>query len=502
MTLHLSDEEKTRREKLDKFRAEGVNPFRNGLSPSFSVADLRAKWGEKTKEELEKISDVVSYAGRIMAFRHFGKAAFVTVKDRTGVLQAYVSQDNLGEAPFARFKTMDVGDIIFVEGGLFRTKTNEFSVMAKKLELLTKSLKPLPEKFHGLTDTEQKYRMRYVDLIMNDDVREVFRVRSEVIRYIRDFLSERGFFEVETPMMHPIAGGAAARPFKTHHNALDMQLFLRIAPELYLKRLLVGGFEKVFEINRNFRNEGISVRHNPEFTMLEFYWAYATYDDLIALTEEMLSGLVQKVCGKTALSYQGTEINFAKPWKKVTLRNAIKEMSGLAAEFVTDKALDDIETMKRALKSVGDDPKSWKKHWGAGSYITHLFETTVEKKLIQPTFVTEYPAEVSFLARRNEKNPDVTDRFELYMYGREIANAFSELNDPIDQRERLESQAANKAAGDEEASEVDEDFLRALEYGMPPAAGQGIGIDRLVMLLTDQASIRDVILFPHMRPEA
>ena len=500
-TLHLSEEEKARREKVLDYRAQGLNPFRNGLSPKFSVAELRSKWGEMSKEDLEKISEPVSYAGRIMAFRHFGKAAFVTLKDRTGVLQSYVTQENLGAESFARFKTLDVGDIVYVSGSLFRTKTNEFTIMAKQLELLTKSLKPLPEKFHGLTDTEQKYRMRYVDLIMNDDVREVFRVRGETTQYIRSFLAERGFLEVETPMMHPIAGGAAARPFKTHHNALDMDLFLRIAPELYLKRLLVGGMEKVFEINRNFRNEGISIRHNPEFTMLEFYWAYATYEDLIDLTEEMLSGLVKKVCGKDTLSYQGTEISFGKPWQRLTLRDSIKKLSGLPAEYVSDAALDDVATMQKALKSVGDEPKSWKKHWGKGSYLTHLFETTVEKKLIQPTFITEYPAEVSFLARRNEKNPEVTDRFELYIYGREIANAFSELNDPIDQRERFESQAANKAAGDDEACEVDEDFLRALEYGMPPAAGQGIGIDRLVMLLTDSASIRDVILFPHMRAE-
>ncbi len=501
MLEHLSEEEKTRREKLGMLRAKGVNPYRNGLTPKNAVSEVRSSHGEKTKEQLEADKVSVSYAGRIMAFRHFGKAAFVQLKDRTGTLQSYVAIDALGEEKFGIFKTFDVGDIVYVEGHLFRTKTNELSVHATRIELLTKALKPLPEKFHGLTDPEQRYRMRYVDLIMNDEVRNTFRVRSEIVRYIRDFLTDRGFFEVETPMMHPIAGGAAARPFKTHHNALDMPLFLRIAPELYLKRLLVGGFEKVFEINRNFRNEGISVRHNPEFTMLEFYWSYATYEDLMDLTEEMLSGACKKVLGKDTLTYQGAEIQFGKPWRRLTVRNAIKELSGLPAEFLTDSALNDVEMMKKALRHAGDEPSNWRKHWGQGSFLTHLFETTVEKKLIQPTFITEYPTEVSFLSRRNEKNPEVVDRFELYIYGREIANAFSELNDPIDQRERFEGQAANKALGDEEATEVDEDFLRALEYGMPPAAGQGIGIDRLVMLLTDSASIRDVILFPHMRPE-
>ena len=500
--LNLSDEEKTRREKLRFYREKGKNPYRNGLQPQYSVQEMRSCWGEKTKEELEKDKVSITYAGRIMAFRHFGKAAFVQLKDRSGTLQAYVTLDSIGAENFSIFKTFDLGDIVFVTGYLFRTKTNEFSVHASAIELLTKALKPLPEKFHGLTDVEQKYRMRYVDLIMNDDVRKVFEIRSKVLQYIREFLSKKGFYEVETPMMHPIAGGAAARPFVTHHNALDMDLFLRIAPELYLKRLLVGGMERVFEINRSFRNEGISIRHNPEFTMLEFYWAYATYEDLIALTEEMVEGLCISLHGKSSLIYQGQEISFARPWQRLTVMEAIQKLSGLPAEFLTEKALKDIETMKKALVHAGDGPSAWKKHWGAGSFLTHLFETTVEKKLIQPTFITQYPAEVSFLARRNEKDPEFTDRFEWYVFGREIANAFSELNDPIDQRERFELQANNKAAGDDEACEVDEDFLRALEYGMPPAAGQGIGIDRLVMLMADQASIRDVILFPHMRPES
>ncbi|HEY8279860.1 MAG TPA: lysine--tRNA ligase [Bdellovibrionota bacterium] len=497
----LSDEEKTRREKLGTYRSKGINPYRNGLAPANSAGDIRAKWEASTREQLESEKPKVSYAGRIMAFRHFGKAAFVQLKDRTGVLQSYVAIQDLGDEKFGVFKTFDVGDIVYVEGHLFRTKTNELSVHASRIELLTKALKPLPEKFHGLTDVEQKYRMRYVDLIMNDEVRKTFQMRSKIVGFIRDFLAARGFFEVETPMMHPIAGGAAARPFATHHNALDMPLFLRIAPELYLKRLLVGGLEKVFEINRNFRNEGISIRHNPEFTMLEFYWAYATYENLMDLTEEMFEGMCVAVHGKKTFTYQGTEISFARPWKRLTIKQAVQEMSGLPKEFLTDQALGNVESIKKALQAAGEVPANWKKHWGVGSYLTHLFETTVEKKLIQPTFITQYPAEVSFLARRNEKDPEVTDRFELYIYGREHANAFSELNDPIDQRERFEAQAANKAAGDLEACEVDEDFLRALEYGMPPAAGEGIGIDRVVMLMTDQASIRDVILFPHMRPE-
>jgi lysyl-tRNA synthetase class 2 len=499
--LSLSDEEKTRREKLNAYRAKGINPYRNGLSPKNDVAELRGKYGEKTKEELETAKVTVSYAGRIMAFRHFGKAAFVQLKDRAGVLQTYVAIQDLGEENFGVFKTYDVGDIVYVEGHLFRTKTNELSVHASRIELLTKALKPLPEKFHGLTDIEQKYRMRYVDLVMNDDTRKVFQMRSRIVAYIRNFLAERGFFEVETPMMHPIAGGAAARPFNTHHNALDMPLFLRIAPELYLKRLLVGGMEKVFEINRNFRNEGISIRHNPEFTMLEFYWAYATYEDLISLTEEMLEGACVDLHGKPQVTYQGTEISFARPWKQYTVKESIQALSGLPAEFLSDKALDDVEMIKKACVAAGDHPSNWQKTWGWGAFLMQLFDLTVEKKLIQPTFITQYPAEVSFLARRNEKNPLVTDRFEFFIVGREHGNAFSELNDPIDQRERFEHQASNKAAGDAEACEVDEDFLRALEYGMPPAAGEGIGIDRLVMLLTDQASIRDVILFPHMRPE-
>jgi lysyl-tRNA synthetase class 2 len=499
--LHLSDEEKTRREKLHFYREKGLNPYRNGLSPKNSVAEIRAKWGEASREQLEAEKVKVSYAGRIMAFRHFGKAAFVQLKDRTGTLQSYVAIQDLGEEKFGVFKTLDVGDIVYVEGHLFRTKTNELSVHATALELLTKSLKPLPEKFHGLTDVEQKYRMRYVDLTMNDDVRKVFEIRSKVVQYIRNFFIDRGYFEVETPMMHPVLGGATARPFNTHHNALDMPLYLRIAPELYLKRLLVGGMEKVFEINRNFRNEGISIRHNPEFTMLEIYWAYATYEDLLQLTEDLFSGMAKAIHGSEEITYQGEKISFKGPWQKLSVKEAIRKFSGLGSDLLTDEKLATVDGIKKALVAAGDGPSNWKKHWGPGAFLMQLFEVTAESKLIQPTFVTHYPSEISPLARKNEQDPEVTDRFELFIYGREIGNGFSELNDPIDQRERFELQVANKAAGDDEASEVDEDYLRALEYGMPPAAGQGIGIDRLVMLMADQASIRDVILFPHMRPE-
>ena len=499
MSAQLSDEEKTRREKLVTLRDKGLNPYRNGLMPEHTAKEVAAAGGAKTREELEAGKISVSVAGRIMAFRHFGKAAFVTLKDRSGKAQAYVSLEAIGEDSFKTFKSLDVGDIIYVEGTLFRTKTNELSVHATLLDLLTKSLRPLPEKFHGLTDVEQKYRMRYVDLIMNDDSREVFVKRAQVTRYIRDFFQNRDFLEVETPMMHPIAGGAAARPFATHHNTLDMPLFLRIAPELYLKRLVVGGIERVFEINRNFRNEGMSIRHNPEFTMLEFYWAYATYDDLIALTEELLSKLAKDVFGTTKFTSQDAELDFGGPYQRLSMVDAILKFGELPAAVGSKEKLSTREGVMAALdfRKVAD----YKKTAGWGPLLERLFEECAEKKLIQPTFITEFPTEISFLSRANEKNPNIVDRFELYIYGREVANGFSELNDPIDQRQRFEKQADAKAAGNVEACDVDEDFLRALEYGMPPTAGEGIGIDRLVMLLTNQASIRDVILFPQMRPE-
>lgn len=500
MTLHLSDEEKTRREKLETLRGRGVNPYRNGVSPTHTAQVVRDRFGEATREQLEADKQDVSIAGRIVAFRHFGKASFITIKDRTGKLQAYISIDTIGEEAFSTFKILDVGDIVFVEGYVFRTKTNELSIHAKRIELLTKSLKPLPEKFHGLQDVEQKYRMRYVDLIMNEESRRVFELRSKTTRYIRDFFANREFLEVETPMMHPIAGGAAARPFRTHHNTLDMELFLRIAPELYLKRLVVGGMERVFEINRNFRNEGVSIRHNPEFTMLEFYWAYATYHELMDLTEELFSGLARDVVGQTKIPYQDAEIDFSGKFRRLSMVDAIIELGNLPKELANRQVLEDREGVLVALEASKAENIDRKANWGA--LLERLFEQVAEKKLIQPTFITEFPTETSFLSRANEKNPRIVDRFELYIYGREIANGFSELNDPIDQRNRFEAQAAAKAAGNEEACDVDEDFLRALEYGMPPTAGEGIGIDRLVMLLANQASIRDVILFPQLRPES
>jgi lysyl-tRNA synthetase class 2 len=399
----------------------------------------------------------------------------------------------VGAEAYQIFKKLDVGDIAGFTGTLFRTKTGEVTIHATKLKPVTKSLRPLPEKFHGLTDVETRYRQRYVDLIVNSEVRETFRKRVEIIRLVRDFLSNRGFLEVETPMMQAIAGGATARPFKTHHNALDMDLYLRIAPELYLKRLLVGGFERVFEINRNFRNEGLSTRHNPEFTMLEFYQAFATYNDLMDLTEEMISWIAAEVTGSMVLSYQGQEVDLSPPWKRYTLEEALIEVGGVSPSVLNDPA----QTRKLALdQGIQLDALA-----GHGKAKTELFELLVEEKLVDPTFVTAYPTEVSPLARRNEANPEVTDRFELFITGREIANAFSELNDPIDQRQRLEKQIAERGDDEEIFPELDEDFLRALEYGMPPAAGEGIGIDRLVMLLTDSPSIRDVILFPHLRPE-
>lgn len=499
-THQLSDEEKTRREKLVQLREKGINPYRNGLKPTHTAKAVRAGWNDKSREELEKIEDKVSIGGRIMAFRHFGKAAFVTLKDRSGRMQAYVARDKVGEDAFKVFKTFDVGDFIFIEGGLFRTKTDELTVNAEKVELLTKSLRPLPEKFHGLTDVEQKYRMRYVDLIMNEDSRKVFETRSKVTQFIRNFFHERDYLEVETPMMHPIAGGAAARPFKTHHNTLDMELFLRIAPELYLKRLVVGGIERVFEINRNFRNEGMSIRHNPEFTMLEFYEAYATYEDLMDLTEELLRKLTKEVLGTMKLTYEEAEINFEKPFERISMAAAIAKYGNLDKALVTEEALSTADGVRKALEACGVDDMDAK--MSRGHMLEILFEEQAEKSLVNPTFIIDYPKEISFLSRANDDDPTRVDRFELFIYGREIANGFSELNDPIDQKERFEVQAAAKAAGDEEACDVDEDYVRALEYGMPPTAGEGIGIDRLVMLLTNQSSIRDVILFPQMRPEA
>ncbi len=481
-----------RRQKADDLAALGVPLYSNTFKPSHHIKDILPEDPDNPDTPLE--GGTMAIAGRIVALRKFGKAAFLHVQDETGRMQVYVKREAVGDEAFQIFKKLDIGDIAGFSGTLFRTKTGEVTIQSAALQPITKSLRPLPEKFHGLTDVEIRYRRRYVDLIVNPEVRDTFRKRVEIVRLVRSFLANRGFMEVETPMMHPIAGGATAKPFRTHHNALDMTLYLRIAPELYLKRLLVGGFEKVFEINRNFRNEGLSTRHNPEFTMLEFYQAFADYEELMDLTEEMISWIAAEVCGSMLISYQGREVDLSPPWKRYTMEESLIEVGGLDPEILADEAA--------VIQFAKDKGIELEETAGPGKAKNELFELLVEEKLQDPTFITAYPTEISPLARRNEQNPEVTDRFELFITGREIANAFSELNDPIDQRQRLEKQIAERGEDEEIFPELDQDFLRALEYGMPSAAGEGIGIDRLVMLLTDSPSIRDVILFPHLRPEA
>jgi lysyl-tRNA synthetase class 2 len=436
----------------------------------------------------------VTLAGRTLSLRGHGKASFAHIKDRTGRIQIYVRQDTVGESAYGLFRRIDVGDFLGVRGRLFRTKTGELTVHVDSLALLAKALRPLPDKWHGLSDVEVRYRQRYIDLVANPSVAELFRRRARIIAEIRRFFDDRGFLEVETPMMHPIPGGAAARPFVTHHNALDLDLYLRIAPELHLKRCVVGGLERVYEINRNFRNEGLSTQHNPEFTMLEFYQAYADYRDLMALTEELLLQIVRTVCGGDSITYQGREISFAPPWPRLTLEEALVKLGGL-----TQKEVRSEEGLRAAVEASGI---AIRPGWGWAKLLTELFEARVEKQLVQPTFVTDFPAELSPLAKARADDPRYVQRFELYVAGLEVANAYTELNDPREQRRRLEVQAKARAAGDEEAHVMDDDFVRALEYGLPPTAGEGIGIDRLVMLLTDAPSIRDVILFPLLRPEA
>ncbi|MBL0224325.1 MAG: lysine--tRNA ligase [Geobacteraceae bacterium] len=480
-----------RRRKVDTLWEAGVNPYPNDFKPQHTSADVVAAYGDK--EQIDAVSDVFVVAGRILARRSFGKAAFIQLQDRKGRVQLYVKKDEIGDEAFANFESFDIGDIVGAEGYPFRTKTGELSLHARSIRLLVKSLHPLPEKFHGLTDVETRYRQRYVDLIVNPEVRDIFIRRSRIVNLIRAFMTGRDFLEVETPMMHQIPGGATARPFITHHNALDMELYLRVAPELYLKRLVVGGMERVFEINRNFRNEGISVRHNPEFTMMEFYQAYATYEDLMDFTEELFCHVAQEVLGTLDFVNQGLEISFQRPWKRLTVREAVLEYGDVEA-----RQLDDRELALAYARSIGLDLPA---DIGYGKLLMEIFEEVAEHKLIQPTFITAYPTEVSPLSRKNDHNPELVDRFELIIGGREIANAFSELNDPVDQKERFLKQVAEKDKGDEEAHYMDEDYVRALEYGMPPTAGEGIGIDRLVMLLTDSASIRDVILFPQLRKE-
>ena len=489
----LNDQRLQRKEKLQTLRDMGVSPYGTRYDISHTVEQLLSAYGMKTKEELEHDHIVCKIAGRIVAMRRFGKAAFAALQDEGSRLQVYLKRDLLGDESYRLCQELDLGDWIGVDGRLFRTKTDELTVEVQAMTFLSKGLRPLPEKWHGLTDIETRYRQRYVDLIANPSVHRIFHLRSQIIAHIRTFLTRRGFLEVETPMMQPIPGGATARPFVTHHNTLDAELFLRIAPELYLKRLIVGGFRRVFEINRNFRNEGISTIHNPEFTMLEFYQAYADYQDLMALTEELFVELAKTICGTTKIDYQGRAIDFTPPWRRIAYLDSIVEVNGLDPGVLTN-----LEKARQAAKQcqVEVDSKA-----GLMSVLVQLFEATVEPTLVQPTFITDFPLEISPLARRKETNPMLTDRFELFVGGRELANGFSELNDPLDQRERFESQVAQREAGDEEAHYLDEDFVRALEYGMPPTAGEGIGIDRLVMLLTNQASIRDVILFPQLRPE-
>ncbi|MBU0673543.1 MAG: lysine--tRNA ligase [Proteobacteria bacterium] len=493
MNNELNQVLQQRRQKAAELAEQGVPLYANDFAPSHPVKELLECSVKITEDTSPDQGQIFTVAGRIMAMRKFGKASFVQIQDETGNIQVYVKKDVVGEEPYGIFKKMDLGDIAGFSGRLFRTKTGELTLQTTLVKVITKSLRPLPEKFHGLTDVETRYRQRYVDLIVNPEVRDTFRKRVEIIRMVRDFLTNRGFLEVETPMMQPIAGGATAKPFKTHHNALGMDLYLRIAPELYLKRLLVGGFERVFEINRNFRNEGLSTRHNPEFTMLEFYQAYATYSDLMDLTEEMVSWIADQVCGAMVITYQEAEVDLSPPWQRYTMDEALEKVAGISRELLSDPAAVMLLAKDKGIKL---EAKA-----GPGKAKTELFELLVEEKLINPTFITSYPTEVSPLARRNEQNPEVTDRFELFITGREIANAFSELNDPIDQKDRLARQIAERGDDDEVFPVLDEDYVRALEYGMPPAAGEGIGIDRLVMLLTDSPSIRDVILFPHLRPE-
>jgi len=489
----LNEQRQQRIKKLDHLRQAGVAPYGTRFEAKDRAGHLIKLHGEKPKDVLEQEKIPCTIAGRVVALRRFGKAGFAVLQDGSDRLQVYLKKDLLTEQAYLVTEQLDLGDWIGVTGVLFRTKTNEFTVEVHELTFLSKALRPLPEKWHGLTDVETRYRQRYVDLIANPSVHHIFATRSRIIAGIRTYLIERGFLEVETPMMHPIPGGAAAKPFVTHHNALGVDLYLRIAPELYLKRLIVGGFPRVFEINRNFRNEGISTIHNPEFTMLEFYVSYADYHDLIVLTEDMVSTLARQTLGTAVINYQGKEIDLTPPWRRWSYHQAICEVNGLDAAVLQDRDRA-LAAAKRLNISV--DP-------GASLFniVNEIFEETVEPNLQQPTFITDYPIEISPLARRKDSNPDLTDRCELYIAGPEIANDFSELNDPLDQRERFEGQAAQREAGDDEAHLVDEDFLRALEYGMPPTAGEGIGIDRLIMLFTDQASIRDVVLFPQLRPE-
>jgi lysyl-tRNA synthetase, class II len=486
--------EAVRIQKLKQIRELGYDPYPTFYRNTHSLAQVSREFGSKTSEELEQSKQKVRVAGRILTNRPFGKAGFITLSDGEGQLQAYAKMDQLPERDFQLYKLLDIGDFIGVEGTLFRTRTGELTVLATELVFLAKSFLPLPEKWHGLTDVEIRYRRRYVDLVVNREVREVFVKRSQIVRELRRFLDERGYLEVETPILHPIAGGALAKPFKTHHNALDMTLYLRIAPELYLKRLIVGGLNRVYDMNRIFRNEGISTRHNPEFTMLEFYQAYSNYTDLMDLTEVMLTGIAETVCGSRVTTYDEQQIDFGR-WSRLTMKEAIVKF---CPEKVSEEDLKNRATVERLLNQLHAD---FDTRMPLGNLIGILFETVAEEQLLQPTFIYDYPIELSPLSKQKADDPSLVERFELYIGGMEIANGYSELNDPIDQRERFLSQLQARDRGDEEAHEMDDDYIRALSYGMPPTAGEGIGVDRLTMLLTNSTSIRDVILFPHLRAE-
>jgi lysyl-tRNA synthetase class 2 len=486
-----SDVLQKRYDKIEALKSRQVPLYPNDFKGLHAIGEIQAII-HTAPESLTETGPVFAVAGRMMAANHFGKAAFIRLRDRSGQVQAYLRKDRVGDEAFALFKQLDVGDFVGVTGALFQTRTGEWTILAESVRLVTKTVRPLPEKFHGLKDPEKRYRQRYIDLIMNPEVREIFIRRSRIIQDIRSFFLERDFLEVETPMMQPIPGGAEATPFKTHHNALGMDLYLRIAPELYLKRLVVGGFERVFEINRNFRNEGISTQHNPEFTMLEFYQAYATYTDLMEVTELLMARVAATVCGSTAVDYQGQVIEFSGKWRRLTLYDALEEIGGVERGLLNDR--------EKLLEFAAERRVTITKTGKLAKIVTKLFDVLVQPRLIQPTFITGYPAEVSPLSRRSEQAPELTDRFELFIGGREIANGFSELNDPADQRGRFVEQLKQREAGDPEAHWMDDDYIEALEYGMPPTAGEGIGIDRLAMLLTNAASIREVILFPHMKP--
>ena len=494
-----SDLVRQRRANLDELRALGIDVYPRAFDARATIEQVVEAHGGRSGEELETEKPQARVAGRILAIRSFGKANFLVLSDGKARVQVYIRQDALAERDFRIFKLLDFGDWVGVEGRLFRTKTNELTIWASELEFLAKCLLPLPEKWHGLTDVEIRYRQRYLDLVVNPDARRIFEVRSRVITAIREFLISRGFLEVETPMMQPIAGGALARPFVTHHNALDMRLYMRIAPELYLKRLTVGGMERVFEINRNFRNEGISTQHNPEFTMLEFYEAYADYEHLMTLTEEMFRHVALKSIATDRFQYGDASISFAEPFRRIKLRDGAREAaSRKLGRVVEDQELRDLERTRALARELHVETTA---AMGPGKIAAEIFERLCEDDLVQPTFVWDFPTEVSPLSKQRPDDPDTVERFELYVGGFEVANAFSELNDPIEQRRRFEEQLRSRATGDEEAHAMDEDYIRALEYGMPPAGGEGVGIDRLVMLLTNSPSIRDVILFPLMRPK-